>query len=105
MSGAKSATWKSGTHLVLHGGTRKCGKDSGTGTIGAVGANRPLAQCAQRKRWCWSMRRMKASTDSVTTGSGAGTESAMRACASCAALCAGPISPQWRMRLNPLCRR
>jgi len=47
---AESATRKSGTHLVCHGGPRRCSMGSGTGAIGAVGTNRPLAQCGQRKR-------------------------------------------------------
>jgi hypothetical protein len=62
------------------------------GAIAAVGTKAPWPQCGQRAHSIRSMRRMKAATDSTTTGSGAGTESAARACASFVALPAGPRS-------------
>ena len=64
----------------------------GTG-IGAVGTKQPSPQCAQRAHPMRSMRHMNAATDSTTTGSGAGTDSAARACASFTALPAGPSKP------------
>jgi hypothetical protein len=58
--------------------------------MGAVGTNWPRPQWVQRKYSCRSMRRMKAWTDSTTTGSGVGAASAARACASFVVLPAGP---------------
>ncbi len=86
---APQANWT----LPHHGGPREEGARMPVGAIATVGTKVPLPQCGQRIHSDRSMRRMNAATDSTTPGSGAGTESAARACASFTALPAGPSSP------------
>ena len=86
---AKYLGWPS----EFHGGPRENGTCSGSGAIAAVGTKSPWPQCGHRAHAARSMRCMKAATDSTTTGSGAGTESAARARASFTALPEGPRRP------------
>lgn len=76
-----------------HGGPREGGAHGGVGAIAAVGTYIPWPQCGQRAHSVRSILRMNAATDSTTTGSGAGTKSAARACASFTAFPAGPRIP------------
>jgi len=64
-----------------HGGPRDDPCGARTGVIDPVTPKCPMPQCAQARHSIRATRCMNASTDSITTGSGVGASSAVRASA------------------------
>ena len=67
---------------IAHGGPRDEPGGARTGASDPVTPKCPMPQCAQARHSMRATRRMNASTDSITTGSGVGASSADRASAS-----------------------
>ena len=76
-----------------HGGPRDDPCGARTGASDPVTPKCPMPQCAQARHSIRATRSMNASTDSITTGSGVGASSAVRASANRLALCLGANRP------------